>query len=408
MAESIQAMRERRNALAIEARNLLDQNNATWNKDHQATYDANVAEIESIDESVKREQKLMDLGAEQQFQNVVANGRPAQRDEEATDERSLFNVWARRGEHGLSATQRDAIRNTTSTTTGSEGGYTVQTEVAKSLQDALKAYGGVRSVADVFSTAQGNDINYPNSDGTSETGELIAQNTTATAADPVFGSTTLSAYKFSSKVVAIPFELLQDSSIDIEAMVRQRLVDRLGRVQNTYFTTGTGTAQPKGVVTAAGSGKVGTTGQTTSVIYDDLVDLEHSVDPAYRKLGVHYMMSDSTLKAIRKIKDSQNRPIFVPGYEANAMINGGAPDTLMGTPIVINQDMAVMAANAKSILFAYFQPYKVRDVMEFTLFRFTDSAYTKLGQVGFLAWARAGGTFVDVGKSLSYYQNSAT
>ena len=224
----------------------------------------------------------------------------------------------------------------------------------------------------------------------------------------MFGSTTLSVYKFSSKIVAVPFELLQDSSIDIEAMVRQRLVDRLGRVQNTYFTTGTGTSQPKGVVTAAGAGKVGIAGQTLTVIYDDLVDLEHSVDPAYRELGCSYMMADSALKVIRKVKDSQSRPIFVPGYEANAMINGGAPDTLMGTPIVINQDMAAMAANAKSILFGYFNAYKVRDVMEFTLFRFTDSAYSKLGQVGFLAWARAGGNYVDVGNSLKYYQNSAT
>ena len=67
-----------------------------------------------------------------------------------------------------------------------------------------------------------------------------------------------------------------------------------------------------------------------------------------------------------------------------------------------------MAANAKSILFGYFKAYKVRDAMGFTLFRFTDSAYAKLGQVGFLAWARAGGNFVDVGNSLKFYQNSAT
>src|SRR5207253_11226786 len=97
---------------------------------------------------------------------------------------------------------------------------------------ALKLYGGVRAVADVFTTDQGNDLQYPNSDGTAETGELIGQNTTATAQDLVFGTSLLSVYKFSSKVVAVPFELLQDSSLDIEAIVRQRLVDRLGRVTN--------------------------------------------------------------------------------------------------------------------------------------------------------------------------------
>jgi HK97 family phage major capsid protein len=402
MSESIQAMRERRNALAKEARNLHENTPAaSWDTKSQEVYDAKIDEIGRVDAAIKRHDEVLNLDAERQFADMGAQIRDAGK----TDERSVFNAWARGGEAKLSAEQRQFM-NTMSTTTTTEGGYTVQTDVAKALQDALKAYGGVRSCADVFSTAQGNDLNYPNSDGTSETGELIAQNTTATAADPVFGSTTLSVYKFSSKIVAVPFELLQDSSIDIEAFVRGRLVDRLGRVQNTYFTTGTGTAQPRGVVTAAGAGKVGTTGQTTSVIYDDLVDLQHSIDPAYRARGCKFMMADSSLKAIRKLKDSQNRPIFVPGYESGSP--KGEPDSILGMPIVINQDMAAMAANAKSILCGDFSNYKVRDVMQFTLFRFTDSVYSKLGQVGFLAWARAGGNYVDVGNSLKYYQNSAT
>lgn len=408
--KSIQALRERRAALAKDTRNVLEQNpGATWNAEHQKTYDANMAEIERIEGEIDRNQKIMDIDADKAIADMASHGRHgAPSDEGGTDERALAASFIRGGYDGLNADQRGAFRiaNTMSTTTGSEGGFTVRTDVAKSLQDALKIYGGVRAVADVFTTDQGNDLQYPNSDGTAETGELIGQNITATAQDLVFGTSTLSVYKFSSKVVAVPFELLQDSSLDIEAIVRQRLVDRLGRITNTYFTTGTGTSQPKGVVTAAGSGKVGTTGQTLSVIYDDLIDLQHAVDPAYRKLGCEFMFNDQSLKVIRKIKDSQLRPIFVPGYETG--VPGGAPDTLLGTPININQDMASMAANAKSIVYGYFKAYKVRDVMEFTLFRFTDSAYAKLGQVGFMAWMRSGGTFVDVGASLKYYQNSAT
>jgi len=217
---------------------------------------------------------------------------------------------------------------------------------------------------------------------------------------------TLKTYKFSSKVVACPFELLQDSSIDMEAFIKARLVTRLGRVTNTYFTTGTGSGQPNGIVTAATSGKVGTTGQTVTVIYDDLVDLVHSVDPAYRNLGrCKFMMNDSSLKVIRKIKDSSGRPIFMPGYDG---LGGSFPDTLFGYQIQINQDISVMAANAKSILFGDFTFYKIRDAMDIQMFRFDDSAYIKLGQIGFLAWMRSGGNFVDVGGGVKYYQNSAT
>ncbi len=172
---------------------------------------------------------------------------------------------------------------------------------------------------------------------------------------------------------------------------------------------GSGTAEPNGLITAAPVGVTAATGGTTAVTYDNLVDLQHSVDPAYRLGGrCKFMFNDSTLKAVRKIKDSQNRPIFVPGYETGSP--GGAPGELLGAEIVINQDVAAMAANAKSIAYGDFSYYKIRDVMDLTLFRFTDSAYTSKGQVGFLAWQRAGGQYTGVGSNgpVSLFQNSAT
>ena len=119
------------------------------------------------------------------------------------------------------------------------------------------------------------------------------------------------------------------------------------------------------------------------------------------------MMNDSSLKVLRKLKDSQGRPIFVPGYEQGNP--GGAPDRLLNRPIFINQDMASMAANAKSIAFGAFKKYKIRRVMDLTIFRMTDSAFTRNGQIGFVAFQRMGGNLVDVsGSTVKYYANSAT
>ena len=115
---------------------------------------------------------------------------------------------------------------------------------------------------------------------------------------------------------------------------------------------------------------------------------------------------DDVLKVLRKIKDTQGRPIFVPGYEQGNP--GGAPDRLMGRAININQNMAAMAANAKSILYGDFSKYLIRDVMDVTLFRMTDSAYTLKGQVGFVAFCRSGGNLLDVGGAVKAYANSAT
>ena len=110
----------------------------------------------------------------------------------------------------------------------------------------------------------------------------MAQNASATSADPSFGEVTLSTYKFSSKVVAVPIELIQDSNVNIEGFVIARLATRLARIQNTKFTVGSGTNEPNGLFTAAAVGVTAATGGTSAITYDNLIDLQHSVDPAYR------------------------------------------------------------------------------------------------------------------------------
>lgn len=404
--QSIQALRERIAARAQEVRKLVEANNNGWKPEHQAAYDAGMAEIEDLKGQVTRLEATIAADADTQAAEAIAQaaGRKAASGKGSRAE-ELYNKFLRQGDKAITAEEWREIRATMSTTTTTEGGFTVQTEVARRVVDALKAFGGMRAAATVIQTSMGNDMNFPTSDGTAEVGELIAQNVTATGADPTFGSAAVVTYKFSSKIVAVPFELLQDSQIDVAAFVENRLTQRIGRITNQYQTTGTGSSQPFGVVARATLGKTGTTGQTTSVIFDDLVDLVHAVDPAYRAApGVRWMMADSSLKVVRKLKDSQNRPVFLPGYDG---LGGAMGDSLLGYPITVNQDVAAMAANAKSILFGDFSQYVVRDVMAPTLFRFEDSAYAKLGQVGFLMWHRSGGNLLDTA-AVKYYANSAT
>jgi len=417
MTNKITAMRERRNALAKDTRNLLDQNpGANWNAEHQKKYDENTAEIVRIDAELDRHQKILDLEAERDFSKLIGNDPGANGGgEKDQTEAAAVKSFLRGGLSNLSDDQRGRMRqrqnsdiqNAMSTTTGSEGGYTVAEEWNKKLEEALKAYGGMRAVATVIRTATGAALHFPKTDATSEEGEIVGQNVAASALDTTFSTALLGAFKYSSKSIALPFELLQDSFLDIESYVLKLLATRIGRIQNRHYTVGAGTTEPFGIVTTASAGKVGATGETLTVSYDDLVDLEHSVDPAYRGNG-KYMMHDTSVKVLRKLKDAQNRPIFVPGYEANAMINGGAPDTLMGRAIQVNQNMPVMAANAKSILFGDFSKYTIRDVMDLTLFRMTDSAFTLKGQVGFVGFLRSDGNLIDAGGAVKYFQNSAT
>ncbi len=369
-------------------------------------------EIEAIDDEIARENRLTQVAGDEHAEHEAALNAATNGGNNSNEAQALRAMLVG-GLSNLTQEQRATmaarvtpdIRGAMSTTTGSEGGYTVATEFSRSLIEAMKQMGGVRAVASAIQTGTGAQMLFPTADSTQEEGEIVGQNGQTSKQDTTFGQASVDVYKYSSKSIGVPFELLQDPFIDIEAYIKNLLRLRLGRIQNRHQTVGTGALQPFGIVTRSGVGKVAATGQTTGVTYDDLVDLEHSVDPVYRALS-GWMFHDDTLKVVRKIKDDQGRPIFVPGYEQGNP--GGAPDRLMGKTITINQHMAPMAANAKSILYGDFSKYLIRDVMDVTLFRMTDSKYTEVGQVGFLAFCRSGGNLLDVGGAVKHYANSAT
>lgn len=285
--------------------------------------------------------------------------------------------------------------------TGSAGGFTVQNEQMQELERALLFFGGMRQASRVIRTGTGATLPWPTVNDTSQVGVILAENTVVANQDVTFGQVSLGAFKYSSKAVLVSVELLQDATVDMAGFVGSALGERLGRITNTHYTVGTGTGQPRGVVIDAPVGKVGLTGQTTTVIFDDLVDLIHSVDLSYRQ-NSRFMFHDSTLKAIKKLKDTQNRPLFLPGLAERE------PDTINGYPYTTNNDIAVMAANAKSILFGDFNKYIIRDVVDLTLLRLNER-FADLHQVGFFGFLRTDGRLIDAGTNpIKHYANSAT
>jgi len=287
------------------------------------------------------------------------------------------------------------------TTPGAVGGYTIPDETMRSLEVALLTYGGMRQVATIIRTDTGADLPWPTTNDTGNLGVLLGENQQVTQQDVAFGQLVLQAYKYSSKMVLVSVELLQDNAVNLAQFLGTALGERIGRITNQHFTTGTGVSQPMGLVTAATQGTVAGAGSTTSASYDNLVDLEHSIDPAYRT-GARFMWHDTTLKAFKKLKDTTGRPLWAPGI---AVSN---PDTVLGYPYTINQDMPVMAANAKSILFGQLAKYIIRDVRGVTLMRL-DERYADYHQVAFLAFARYDGDLLDAGTHpVKYFANSAT
>jgi HK97 family phage major capsid protein len=196
---------------------------------------------------------------------------------------------------------------------------------------------------------------------------------------------------------------MEDSAFDMNGMVTSILAERLGRITETHYTTGDGSSKPTGVVTASALGKTGASGQVTTVTADDLVDLFHSVDPAYRA-NAQFMLNDSTAAAIRKLKTGVTNDetyLWQPGLRA------GMPDTLLGREIIINQNMAVMAASAKSILFGNYSNYWIRDVRGIRFVRL-DERYADADQVGFVVFLRTDADLIGPSTTVKHYINAAS
>lgn len=273
--------------------------------------------------------------------------------------------------------------------TDTAGAYTIPKGFVNNLETAMLAFGGMRQVADVLRTAEGNDLPWPTSDDTSNEGVRIGENTTVSEQDISFGAVVFQAYKYSSKLVKVPRELLEDSAIDIAAYIGTQLGERIGRITNREFTTGSGAAQPKGIVTASALGV--TAASATAITADELIDLVHSIDPSYRSQGCGWMMHDGVLKAIRKLKDGNGQYLWQPGMTA------GQPDMLFNFPITINQHMQSSVASAtKTVLFGLLSKYKIRDVAGFRLRRL-EERYADADQEGFLAFSRHDGNLLDAG-----------
>jgi HK97 family phage major capsid protein len=280
------------------------------------------------------------------------------------------------------------------------GGALVPQGFVNNLEKALKSFNAVRDSADVMRTETGAPMPWPTVNDTGNTGELIGENTAAAGQDATFAATTFNSYKFGSKMVQVGYELIEDSAIDLDAILGDLLGERIGRIQATYMTTGTGTAQPQGIVTGATLGV--TAASPTAIASDELFNVLHSVDPAYRTdPSFGWQMHDNILLAVRKLKDSQGRYLWEPSLQV------GQPDRLLKYPVFVNQSMASsIATTNKTILVGALGKYKVRDVNGVRLRRLVER-FADADQVGFVAFLRSDGKLLNAGGNPIKYLQQA-
>lgn len=358
--------------------------------EEQSKWDNLRSEYEKTDKAVEREEQFLD--AERRQAEQVAQRKPEskQSDEEY---RNAYLEYLREGKSGLSAEARNVLMSRMKETedraglAGVSAGVLVPTTLADYIEKAIKSYGGMFEAASIITTATGGDLVLPTVNDTSSKAVIVEEYGQSSQNKPKFGSVTMKAYTYRTPIVPVSLELLQDSAFSLEAVLGDLLSESFGRGANEHLTNGTGTGQPKGIVTAAT--ECGIKAAAAALKVDDILDLMKSVDAAYAKNG-KFMLNRNTLFAIAKLKDSNGRFIWQDS------LSSALPATLMNCGYVLNGDMPDIGAGKASMLFGDLSKYKIRMVRAFNVIRL-DELLAEYLSIGLFGFARMDGTLLDAG-----------
>jgi len=339
------------------------------------------ARIDALKADAEREAKI-----EAATRDIVSQVRPETRAPKGDEE--VLRAMGRGELRGYTFETRDVVKTST--------GSPVPTSFFNQVIEQARLVGPMLDTSTVLRTAGGENLQIPSQAGWS-TAAITGEGTAISESDPTFNSfITLGAYKYSF-LLQLSRELIEDSGVDILSFIATQTGNAIGYAVNAALTTGSGTNQPNGIVTAAASAVTGTTsGPTFSA--DDLVTLAYSLDGAARRLpGVGWMMNTASLGVVRKLKDNGGRYIFEP-----SLADGN--DRVLNYPVFENPAMASNASATKSVIFGHLPSYYVRMAGGLRLDRSDDFAFNT-DLVTFRATMRVDGNLPQT-SHVKFYKNA--
>lgn len=416
-------LQESRDAKAVEAQQSLTAGD-------REKFDKIMADVKTIDADLARFNSLealnVDLRSTQQPQ-MAPVGKTGNRERKVIrsvdrsmteEERWGIHEYLMKAENRVDPLDLAEVRDL-GITTSTLGGYFVPQGFVYDIMVALKAVGPLIENVTELPTATGQPLPYPTSIDTSGTpatwnmATVLGEGQPATELDMAIGHIMLGAWKYSTGLVLVSLELLQDSAFNIEDYLKAQFALRLARGWTNDLTNGTGSANgyPYGLLNAAtasgqtvvgakpNSGNSNDTG-ANSLGTDDFINLIYSVDPLYR-IGAKFVMHDTTIASLARMKDTFGRPLWAP-KDANTAV----PNEIFGYPIVYDQYMPVIAASANTVLFGDLKKYIMRRVKELSVLVLRER-YAEKGQVGFVGFARMDGNLIDAGSHPVKYLTQA-
>ena len=380
-------LREKRAKLWDSTKAFLDSRrneNGLLSAEDTVTYEKMEADVVSLGKEIDRleRQAVLDLELSKPTTTAITN-KPSQHQETEKTGRASSEYKAAFWKAMKNKNSFD-VQNALQVGTDSEGGYLVPDEFERTLVEALEEENLFRQLAKVITTSSGDKkIPVVSSKGTAS---WVDEEGAIPESDDVFGQVIIGAYKLAT-MIKVSEELLNDSVFNLEQYIAREFARRIGAKEEEAFFVGNGTGKPTGIFNATGGASPGvTTASTTALTFDEIVDLFYSLRLPYRKNAV-FVANDSTVKAIRKLKDGNGQYLWQPSVRL------GEPDTLLNRPLKTSAYVPEIAAAAKTIAFGDFSYYWVAD-RQGRAFQRLNELYAANGQVGFKATQRVDGKLI--------------
>jgi HK97 family phage major capsid protein len=409
MSEVAKRLRDRRLNLVNEMRALVDkatEENRDFTGEETGRLAAIDEEIGRLDERIKgvldQEQRAKD--ADDAFDNLLGKPStgPAGGDGQPDTGSELRKFFA--GGMGRSyevPRPKNSLEfRVLSKLTAAAGLNTVPTSFYDRLIAHLIEVSGVlQAQPTVLNTASGESLQIPKTTAHSSAA-IVTEGGTIATSEPTFGQVTLSSFKYGD-LMQVSRELVTDTGVDLEGYLAMQVGRALGNVLGGHLITGTGTTQPRGVVTDATSGVTfatvaGGAAVIGAPIADNLIDLMFSVIAPYRaSASAYWVMRDATLAAVRKLKDTTGQYLWQPSLQL------GVPDMLLGKPVVTDPFVAAIGSAAKSIIFGDFSQYFVRFVGSLRFERSDDFAFST-DLITYRCLLRADAALVDLTGAIKF------
>lgn len=360
------------------------ESNGLMSAEDAATYDKMEAEVVDLGKEIDRleRQAVIDAELAKATSTPITNKPNTQPGGEtktgrATDEykRAFWNSMRNKNSY--------EIQNALSIGTDSEGGYLVPDEYEKKLVEALEDEVFFRSLATVIKTSSG-DRKIPIVTSKGEAA-WIDEGGQFAESDDSFGQTSIGAHKLAT-MIKVSDELLNDSVFNIEQYISKEFGRRIGTKEEEAFFIGDGTGKPIGIFNKIGGADIGVTAATTSITFDDVMDLYYSLRAPYRNKAT-WLLNDSTVKVIRKLKDGNGNYIWQPS------VREGEPDRILNRPYRTSIYVPELAAGNRVMAFGDYSYYWIAD-RQGRSFKRLNELFATTGQVGFLASERVDGKLI--------------